>query len=352
MMLGANVAVILAMAATGYCGLVNTAEHPICGVLQLTFPAFLGLNAFFLVFWVLVKLRYVLVPFLGFLACFDPVHRYVPINPAVSRSDTAKTLKVISFNVFSFEVMDSSRAKPNEILHYLQNCGADVICLQESEVGLIGRDKIEEAVKGIYPYFYVVSTGPGSPLGVLSKYPSLKNEFIEYESVYNSSCAFHLKIDNDTVVVINNHLESNHIFTDVRANIGSMVKGKLDRHEAKEEAKSVLDNLCFGNSLRAPQADSVAAYINRHSDKRIILCGDFNDTSLSYAHRILSDKLTDCFTSAGNGLGWTFSEGIMKVRIDHIMCSRHYRPVECRIDKSLCTSDHYPIVCYLEERKE
>ena len=77
------------------------------------------------------------------------------------------------------------------------------------------------------------------------------------------------------------------------------------------------------------------------------MCGDFNDTPVSYAHHtIASAGLTDAYAATGRGPGRSFNRAAIFVRIDHILMASRLRPYTCRIDNTFRHSDHYPAVCY------
>ena len=82
----------------------------------------------------------------------------------------------------------------------------------------------------------------------------------------------------------------------------------------------------------------------------MILCGDFNDSPISYAHRTLDKVLTDCYVATGNGPGISYHHNAIFVRIDNIMCSSHWTPYGCKVDRSARHSDHYPIYCWLKRK--
>ena len=82
--------------------------------------------------------------------------------------------------------------------------------------------------------------------------------------------------------------------------------------------------------------------------KTFIVCGDFNDTPVSYAHHLFCSRMTDAYRATANGVGRTFNRNAMYVRIDHIFCSEEWKPFACTIDRSIETSDHYPVSCYLK----
>lgn len=80
MVAGANVATVAFMLLVGYSDLLNPERFPAFCNAGLLFPVFLSLNLGFLIFWVVFRARYVLIPLLGFLVSFVPVRQYMPVN--------------------------------------------------------------------------------------------------------------------------------------------------------------------------------------------------------------------------------------------------------------------------------
>ena len=116
------------------------------------------------------------------------------------------------------------------------------------------------------------------------------------------------------------------------------------------ESKKLIDKLSEYAKKRAPQVNAVAHYIDEHKGKSIILCGDFNDNPISYTHRTLAKRLTDCYVASGNGPGISYHRNGFYVRIDNIMCTSDWQPYGCTVDNKIKTSDHYPIICRLKKR--
>jgi len=80
----------------------------------------------------------------------------------------------------------------------------------------------------------------------------------------------------------------------------------------------------------------------------MLVCGDFNDSPLSYAHRVIGEGLCDVFVEAGAGPGFTYNQNHFYFRIDHIFATPAFRVLECKVDRSIRASDHYPVWCILE----
>jgi hypothetical protein len=80
MIAGANVASVILMMAVGYSDHLSPEHFALLSTAGLFFPLFLFVNFCFLFFWLIVKARYALIPFLGFLLCYVPVtNRITPV---------------------------------------------------------------------------------------------------------------------------------------------------------------------------------------------------------------------------------------------------------------------------------
>lgn len=344
-----NVAVIVLMLISGYGGYINPENHPTASCFTLAFPLLMIANFAFLVFWIFVKLRYALIPFFGFVAAFGPVTTYTPFNK--SSDPDSDCLKVITFNTWVMAggaVQDST----NPVFRYLKEQDADIICLQEAAFTPDGYKNAKALFDHQYPYRDTLSShGPGAGmLQLWSKYRILRKERIPYDSKGNASCAWYLRVGYDTVVVVNNHLESIGLTDKEKIKFKMMVKGDLSTDSSRKETSNLLARIGSANAKRAPQARAISNYLKRCPYKNIIVCGDFNSSPLAYAPRVVGKGLTDCYASSGFGPGISYHRGGFYVRIDHMFCSLEYKPVKCIVDRSMTASDHYPVICWLKKK--
>ncbi len=337
-----NVIVVLLMVVTGYSGYVNPVNHPLWAVSGLAFPLFMVLNASFLIVWLLLHRRYLLIPLLGFIVCLFPVRTYIPIN---FHQDTPEgAIKVVSFNVHLFEGWKFRYKQMNPTVKYLKTCDADIVCLQEAGLNEVRNEKLDQKMAVVYPYHERISYR-GNALAIYSKWPILATERIKYTSAGNLSTASRVLVQGDTVLVVNNHLETYGLSYQDKDDVGEILIGK-----GKVRDTTFLSKMENASRLRAPQADAVSAYIRRSGLKSVIVCGDFNDHPLSYAHHTIGRGLTDCYETAGCGPGFSYDRNRMYVRIDHIFCSKDWRCYDCYVDRKVQLSDHYPIICTLKKR--
>ncbi len=345
---GANIITAVLMLVTGYSYLVDPKVFSIVAPWGMVFPAFMAANLLFLFFWLVFEPVRALLPFLAFVACYYPVRLYVGINPFASVPE--KAIKVMSYNVLNFHGMDGDKLDKddNMLVHFLVDSDCDIICLQESDDRQISRAMLK-SLTDRYPYYKTTTRKNGSHyISIFSKYKIVKADSIPYESKANLSMAYTLSTANGHVMVINNHLETTHLTRDDREKFRTIIKGDMDKDSVRMESKSLYKKLMESSLIRNPQAKAVAEYINLHKDMPIIVCGDFNETPISYNYYVVSKYLNDCFVEAGIGFGWSYRHYGMRVRIDNIMCSDHFKTFKCEVLSKVNFSDHHPIVCWLD----
>ncbi len=344
-MLGVNSLLILLLWVCAYSSYIDPVAHPVLSCVGLAFPVFLIANALFLLFWLVVYRRYALVPFLGFLCCYGSIRTYIPIN--IGSDDAPEgAIKVLSYNTKNFaDVKPHTKEKPNAVLAYLESCGADIICMQEHAAwGKLKQKDVDYALRD-YPYKKISNS-----LSCYSRYPILSAQTIKFEDTYNASAVYRLKVNGDTLIVINNHLESNKLTDEDKQVYKDMIKDP-DKEKVKQGSRQLLKKLAEAAAIRAVQADSIARLVGRYKDGNLIVCGDFNDSPLSYARRMIGKELDDAFVESGNGFGISYNRNGFLFRIDHILTSRNLEAFDCTVDRSIDASDYYPIWCYIAKKR-
>ena len=346
-LLGVNGVAILALLLSAYSSYIDPQVHPVWSCAGLFFPVFLLLNLVFLLFWLVFYRRYALFPILMFLFCWNTIRTYFPIN-GLSKDVPEDAVKILSYNTRAFgEKRLHTKEKCNDVLTYLQESDADVICLQEYIWGgKLKKKDIDYALRSyLYKHYYSLGNGLNG-LGVYSRYPILSAEPIKYKSDRNGSIAYRIKVKEDTLLVINNHFESNKILksdVDVYQDMMDAPSGE----KLFEGTRKLLKKMADATAIRARQADAVLEKVKDAKEKSVIVCGDFNDTPVSYTHRIFHDELNDAFVEAGNGMGISYNRDRLYVRIDHIFTSKNLQIYKCKVDDSIDVSDHYPVWCYI-----
>lgn len=353
-LLGANALVAILMLVCAFSPYISPQALPILSCTGLAFPIFLLMNILFLIFWLIFHKLYALLPLAAMFACAAQIRAYIPLNvPAKEIPNDA--LKVLSYNVMAYNYDKAHTEKsPNEIVAYMQNSNADIICTQEaifnpgSSTKFLTEKSLQKAMS-TYPYYSRYTKGANG-WNCFSRYPILSTRLIDYESAGNGSIAYELKVGADTLLLINNHLESNKLTLDDKTAYRDMIVDPKEE-KVKSTSKLLMRKIADAVSIRAAQADSVAKFIRESGHKYVVVCGDFNDSPVSYAHRIISEGMNDAFIDTGNGLGISYNRNGFYFRIDHIMTSTNLEVFNCEVDRSIKASDHYPIWCYIRKKK-
>ena len=349
MIAGANVATILLMVLAGYADRINPVEYPLLSCMGMTFPIFLIANLLFVFFWLTFKWRKLWIPVVGYIIVYGPLTLYMPLH--LNQEEPKEgTIKIISYNVCTYGGNYKYEQGFETVYDYLKLQDADIVCLQEDVD--TWRRYVMQRYKKIYEYNDTVIFNPQDAsingVGIHTRFPIIKNERIHYDSHANGSVAYYLKVNKDTIIVINNHLEGTHLSNEDRDKYKQIIAGKVEKDTAKAETIYLFEKLGKYAAKRAPEAEAVHKYVEAHKKYPIIVCGDFNDNPISYSHRTIAKGLTDCYEATGKGIGLSYNQKGFYVRIDNILVSSHFEPYNCRIDNKMDASDHYPIICTLK----
>jgi endonuclease/exonuclease/phosphatase family metal-dependent hydrolase len=93
---------------------------------------------------------------------------------------------------------------------------------------------------------------------------------------------------------------------------------------------------------RANESKKIKDHINS-SPYPVIVCGDFNDTPISYTYSTIKENLADAFKESGIGIGNSYV-GIPSLRIDYILHDKKFNSYNYKKYKYEL-SDHFPISC-------
>lgn len=344
--------VVLLLLLSAFSDMVSPADHLLFAYLGLAFPLFLLLNIGFLIFWIIMrKWNHTFVVLCSFLICWKPIKQYIPFHLRVKQPPREELIKVLTYNVMCFGYKDHTTDQPNPIIRYIAESGADIVCMQEYLEGhtdILTENKIARALS-MYPYHFHVplvhypryTTG----LAIYSKYPIRSSRKIRYDSSFNGSAVHELNVKGKKVIVVNNHLESFKFTVEDRSKYSEFIRnantGTFDNIRGALEQK-------MGEAfrIRAEQADIIADEIETLQGDYLIVCGDFNDTPISYARRRIQGSLRDAYVESGRGVGVSYNENMFWFRIDHILHSPNMTACRATVDR-VKLSDHYPVWCYL-----
>ena len=350
---------LLLFIASAFSACISPQMWLLPSFMGLLFPAFLFFNLAFLVVWIFaLKWKAVLCNVVVFAIAWGSIRSYYPVNLAGSGQLSENTIKLMTYNVMGFAYHSHKKDDPNPIIEYINKEDPDVVCLQEYFINKKNPDMNEAAIRNAfknYPYkkaiYFDKSDTYEYGVAVFSKFPITGAERIKYKSAFNGSGLFTLEINGKKVALINNHLESNRITQKDKQFYQSLRKGNIDSETLGSLKNNIVSRLKPAFLLRAQQTDSIAKTIKNQNSDYILVCGDLNDTPISYARHKIQGSMTDAYVSHGTGAGISYNADYFWFRIDYIFHSSKIKTYDCYIDRSIKISDHYPVLCYfsLEE---
>jgi len=311
----------------------------------LAYPYLALVNLIFMVFWALKTSKRMLLS----LACLlIGLNNFTNTYQLIPASNSAKSgIKVLSYNVHGFNSEQRAHRLNNpKIVEYLKTTGAAIICLQEGtqfKNGKLSPQGIKEALPEIN-FYQTVSSGSYSDLVTFSKYPIINRGILKFPAPSILVQFSDIKIsESRTIRVYNCHLQSYSIDPDDYSVIDSI--GSSTKSHQIAEARKVTYKLRNGFIWRAYQARKLAEHI-QNSPYPVIVCGDFNDTPVSYAYRKVRGNLKDAFIESGWGTSNTYNGELPSFRIDYILCDHKFTAQNYHRDR-VYYSDHFPIQCQI-----
>lgn len=337
--LGANLVTLFLLWACCASTWVDPALHPRVSVVGLVFPAFLLLNVLFLLLWLIYKPRMLAVPLVGMALCGGYILDYFPLSLGGGEKPD---LKIMSWNAGYFCGLPSDSFILG--VDYIMDVRADIVCLQEAQTSGYIMKMLEErgAAEGY-------SFNRQGTRVLLSRYPILSQGFLEAESGINNNIVYyHLLMGTDTVTLFNVHLECYHLSADEKDEYGDVLHSR-DRDKMTSEVKYLAERLSSSSRYRALQVRAICNYLDSlPQGRRVLLCGDFNDTPISYSYQQVGRRLKNAYRVGGKGVGRSYRERNFPVRIDHVFYSPQWKCSRAYIDQSTDFSDHYPVIAELK----
>jgi len=333
-----NIILVLITILSGFAGDVDPRDTSLFSFLGLVFPMLVLSNIFFIIYWLIFKLRFTLLSLICILFFYQQIQQSFASNIIQNDIEEVDSFKIMSYNTSNFRNGASDKKtvieKRKKAIQFITKTSKpDILCTQE----LSGLTK-NILIKNWKRYYLHQVNNKGAL--IFSKYPIIKKGEIDFKTITNSCLWADLIIKNDTVRVYSVHLQSNKISKDTDELLGN------EKIKDWSKLTTIAQRYKKYNILRAAQADRIFKHLKK-SPHPIILCGDLNDTPQSYTYKTISANLTDAFVEKGWGIGATFGGKIPGLRIDYILPSDDFKIINFYKYKSNY-SDHYPITTTLK----
>ena len=318
---------------------VPPSQFIVLSVLGLMHPWLLLINVLMVIYWMIRKKWFAFIFLIVILVGWSHITGFLGLNMGKGGTDV-NAVKVMTYNIarlYNIKEVNKRHDSQNtfrKLAEYLKEEQPDILCIGEMNSEYI------DSLKIILKLPHVASTKNSKShelLTIFSKFEILNSEDIVFDNSYNANMFADIKIKENTYRVFNIHLESNKI-TDLTH---KFAQSQQDNKERAEQAKYILSRFRLSAIEREGQANVIAEKI-QNSPFPVIVCGDFNDTPVSYTYNKLSSGLKDAFKERGKGIGTTFAGKIPALKIDYILTDPSIEILDHKIDRALF-SDHYPL---------
>lgn len=279
-------------------------------------------------YWLVRWRRMALVSLAVILCGYPFIRTYYGFNSDEEAGGAAGDVSLMSYNICQMTLRDSCSREG--IAGYVEAFDGDFVCLQEFPKG--------ESAYALFPSY--VERWRHGDAAILSRRPFASRGSVSFPKGCSASCVYaDIVLPKDTVRVYCVHLESYRLGRKEQKIYRELTGGTSD--DISQGVKAILGRLVAANKNRAREAAIIKRHM-RESPHPVVICGDFNDTPLSYPYHLLHQDLRDSFVEKGRGLGNTYIGEFPSFRIDHILHDAALETVSYLRDTVLY-SDHYAI---------
>ena len=312
-------------------------------IFGLFYPVLLALNIIFFLFWLwrkkwysLYSLGCILLGWTHFTGLMGfNLSQPMPKEPLTIMSYNSRSL----LNLFPRKKDNTTEQKVFKNRLEKEIGEVEVLCLQEFWAYKNTVKKIKTLLD--LPHF---EKHDGKGTAIFSKYPIINKGEIKFERTGNSGLWVDIRINKEVIRIYSIHFESSKI-----SGTADVLKEEANLRDKKtwQGIKKILGKYRRSTNTRVDQMSIVKKHIANTSHP-VIVCGDFNDTPVSYVYEQMSRGLVDHFKEAGRGWGATYNGSIPMLRIDYIFTkAENFTVYEHGILKE-DYSDHYPVYSQLK----
>lgn len=300
----------------------------VLSVLNLGVSFLILVNTLFFLYWLIrVKKQFILSLFILFMGYISFGSLYKISSPKKEISENS--IKIMNYNVRLFNLYEWILEENIEtkIVDFIKKESPEILSLQEYHPH-------ENVDLSFFKYKFEKLSGKHVKYGqaIFSKFPIINTGSIEFPKTANNGIFADIVKGADTIRVYNIHLESLRIDTKVES---------LKNENSERLFKRI------GSTFKRQQFQTELFLKHKQQCKyKVIVCGDFNNTSLSYVYRKIKGNLLDAFKEAGNGFGRTHDFKFLPMRIDYIFSDQDFT-VDRFKSYNNHYSDHFPIMATL-----
>jgi endonuclease/exonuclease/phosphatase family metal-dependent hydrolase len=318
----------------------------------ICYPIFLMATLFFLVFWSILRSKWAVFCLFTLIIGGKLHFRSIAIQLLPTETESKNSLSILSYNVRLFGIYQAnSYANRDNIFAYLRKENPDVACFQEyyqqdKPTKFETFDSLTNVLKFVDYHARTAHRRKGRKnfgVAIFSKYPMIARGDVIFDSQGKADlnyCIFSDIIKNkDTFRIYNVHLQSIKL-----SKAEEELEGFMGENTSEDfDIINLMRKLKVAYQKRAEQARKIISHMKK-SPHPTIVCGDFNDTPMSYTYNQFDRLLIDAFRNSSLGVGSTYMGRLPAGRIDYIFHSPDLNSSSFNIQKDIF-SDHLAISC-------
>lgn len=262
-------------------------------------------------------------------------------------------LRLMTYNVHHFRHVDGETDKEShafQVIDKIREQNPDVLCCQEFGVYQKGVSRVKAIERfaqntGFQYVYYNKKRAYGGNV-IFSKFPLTK---VESETGLGKEITSGILVSVDAgekgqFYLANLHLLSYNVSD---SEIDVLTSSTELRNQFDTVGMSVVRKLKYAFERRSDEIAMILESL-KPLDGPIVVCGDFNDTPMSFIYKQMQDAgFVDSFTKVGRGIKPTYAGKLPLMRIDYIWGNDGVKPLKFKRFKNK-SSDHYPIMLDLK----
>jgi len=334
---------------------VNPEQFVYIAFFGLAYPIFLLANVLFLLLWLIMRKRYLILPLLLIVLGWNHFQRHYQFRGEHLENSSLHQIKVLSYNVKNLSNSNygiENKLLRESIFQFLEKERPGILCLQEFLIPARDSSRVLNYLKqeinlpSVYFGNYRLETKEIDGLILFTKYPVLNKGSVVIEDEHIFAIFTDLIIVDDTFRVYNTHYESIRFRHEDYQFVSELTENGKSEQKFSEGSLNILNKLASAFRKRSLQVEILEEHM-KSSPYPIILCGDFNDTPSSYVYRTTTGELKDAFMESGSGYNNTYAGQLPPIRIDYILCDPALDVYDYKTHYDFQQSDHYPISCII-----
>ena len=355
-------ATALLLATAAYGGYIDPRSWTPPAFAVMAFPVIATAAALVLALSVLLRQwRSAIIVAAALAATWPATNVHFPMNlstPPLPASQDS-TFTVLTMNVSGFINRMRHKTDPtSSTMRFILEQNADVVITQETALGPLDFTRTEpvksmrQRIDSLYPYH---SHGYHD-IAILSKHPytvledtTLKQGWMSPDNIHNEyhfyAKAFDVTLPTGTAVrIIGVHMQSIGLSDndkELYKQLTRMEKGT--RSQMSEVRHSLMGKVASACRRRAAEAQQLRTILDQ-SPENTIVCGDFNDTPLSFTYRtVRGNDMRDAWQDCAFWPTYTFNADRLYFHIDHMLYRGNLQALKSESPRA-GSSDHYPII--------